>query len=260
MGRKKNLKELDESDLELIESKMRPNKVSMTEGEKKSLDFKVDVKCKNQKQKDFLKILKDGKNEICFGIGSAGSGKSYISLAYALQCIGDQTFKRIICMVPTCEAGAMSLGYLKGGLDDKVEPYIEADTYTMRKILSNSGNYSEKTIVERLIHYNTISYEFVNFARGKTFDDAIILVNEAENYSKEEMLLILTRVGENSKIIITGDLKQTDRKDIKRGMTDCGLSYAVDRLKELDEVSVVEFTEKDIVRNPLITKILTNWE
>jgi phosphate starvation-inducible PhoH-like protein len=260
MARKKNLKGLDEADLELIESKMQPNKTSLTEGEKKSLDFKVEIKCKNQKQKDFLKILNDEKNEICFGIGSAGSGKSYISLAYAMKCIGDQTFKRIICMVPTCEAGAMSLGYLKGTLENKVEPYIEADTYTMKKILSNSGNYNEKNTIDRLIHYNIVSYEFVNFARGKTFDDALILVNEAENYSKEEMLLILTRMGENSKIIITGDLKQTDRKDIKRGMTDCGLSYAVDHLKDLDEVSVIEFTEDDIVRNPLITKILTNWD
>ena len=100
----------------------------------------------------------------------------------------------------------------------------------------------------------------VNFARGKTFDNALILINEAENYSKEEMLLILTRIGENSRIIITGDLEQLDRKDIKKNNTICGLEYALEKLKDMDEVASIEFEPDDIVRNPIITKIIDKWK
>jgi len=86
------------------------------------------------------------------------------------------------------------------------------------------------------------------------------LINEAENYSKEEMLLILTRIGENSRIIITGDLEQLDRKDIKKNNTTCGLEYALEKLKNMDEVASIEFEQDDIVRNPIITKIIDNWK
>lgn len=99
----------------------------------------------------------------------------------------------------------------------------------------------------------------MNFARGKTFDDSLILINEAENYSKEEMLLLLTRLGENSKIIITGDLEQLDRKDIKSSKNKCGLEYACDTLGNMPEFGSIEFTVDDIVRNPLITKIIQKW-
>lgn len=94
----------------------------------------------------------------------------------------------------------------------------------------------------------------------KFYDNALILINEAENYSKEEMLLILTRIGENSRIIITGDLEQLDRKDIKKSNTACGLEYALEKLKDMDEVASVEFDTNDIVRNPIITKIIDNWK
>ena len=154
----------------------------------------------------------------------------------------------------------MNIGFLKGTLEEKIEPYLEADTYTMEKILSNSGNYSGKQLIEGLIRQNVIDYQLVNFARGKTFDDALILINEAENYSKEEMLLILTRIGENSRIIITGDLEQLDRKDIKKSNNMCGLEYAMKKLKDMEEVSIVEFGNEDIVRNPIITKIIENWK
>ena len=114
--------------------------------------------------------------------------------------------------------------------------------------------------IEGLIRNNVIMYELVNFARGKTFDNSLILINEAENYSKEEMLLLLTRIGENSKVIITGDLEQLDRKDIKKSKTKCGLEYSLEKLKDMDEVSFIEFNNEDIVRNPLITKIIGKWK
>jgi phosphate starvation-inducible PhoH-like protein len=100
----------------------------------------------------------------------------------------------------------------------------------------------------------------VNFLLGKTLDDSIILVNEAEQYTKSNMRLILTRLGENSKIIITGDSKQVNRRSIKNNTEECGLTYACDCLSSLDEVSITEFNEEDIVRNGLITKILQKFD
>lgn len=129
----------------------------------------------------------------------------------------------------------------------------------MCKILEKSGNYSCESTVAGLVRNGVIRYELVNFARGKTFDDSLILVNEAENYSKEEMLLILTRVGENSKIVITGDVVQCDRQDIKKSKQMCGLEYAKEKLGHLDEVAYIEFGPEDVVRNPLITKIINSW-
>lgn len=262
MAKKKNLKGIDESDLELINAKMTNNSCDMDIKQIKSLEYKISIKCKNKKQKDFLSMLKDEKNVICFGIGSAGTGKSYISLSYALQELSDpsNSYKKIICLVPTCEAGNLSIGFLKGTLAEKIEPYLEADTYTMEKILTNSDNYCSSQIIKQLIKFELVDYQLVNFSRGKTFDNSIILINEAENYSKEEMLLILTRIGENSKLIITGDLEQLDRKDIKKAKTPCGLEYAIEKLKDMEEVACIEFTNEDIVRNPIITKIIDNWK
>jgi phosphate starvation-inducible PhoH-like protein len=100
----------------------------------------------------------------------------------------------------------------------------------------------------------------VNFARGSTIDNAIILISEAENFSKEEMLLLLTRIGENSKIILTGDLEQLDRKDIIKSKNKCGLEFAVEKLSTLSSVGVIEFNNDDIVRNPLIGEIIDLWK
>ena len=265
MGRKRNLPNMDEYELGYIEAKMN-SRQSLIIDEQDNFQlkrhmYKIDLKCKNKKQKEFLQMLKDPKHEICFGIGSAGSGKSYLSLGFALSQLKDPStpYEKIIILVPTCEAGAMSLGFLKGTLLEKIGPYLEADSYTMEKILNNSGNANSKQILGNLLNNGYINYEVVNFARGKTFDNSLILLNEAENYSKEEMLLLLTRIGENSKLIITGDLKQLDRKDIKKSKVDCGLEYAVKQLGDMDETGVVEFHDEDIVRNPLITKILNNW-
>lgn len=264
MGRKKNMQGLDAHEIEYINEKMGYNVIDRCDDIihfSRSVDYKVEIKCKNKKQKDFLNLLRDDTKQICLGIGSAGSGKSFISLAYALEALKNPStpYRKIVCFVPTCEAGAMSVGFLKGTLEEKIEPYLEADTYTMMKILDKSGNYSSRQILDNLIKNKIINYELVNFARGKTLDDSIILLNESENYSKEEMLLLLTRIGENSKIIISGDLQQLDRKDIKRKEKECGLKHAMEKLKDLDEFGLIEFTPEDIVRNPLIGKIINKW-
>jgi phosphate starvation-inducible PhoH-like protein len=266
MGKKKNLKGLDEFDLEIINEKLgksvtdyiNPDDI-VSATSLKALSYKIDIKCKNEKQKEFLKNLKDKNHQICFASGAAGAGKSYISLAYALSALkdGGNSFDKIIIVIPTCPAGNMDIGLLKGTYEDKIRPYLEADTYTMEKIMKNSGNGMPIDNVRTLISHGYIDYQLVNFARGKTFDNCIVLINEAENYSREEMLLLLTRMGENSKFIISGDPIQKDRKDLKKNGD--GLTYAIERLKNLEETCVTIFTNDDIVRNPLITKVLENW-
>ena len=236
MGKKSNLKGVDKETLEYINCKMARNIEYCDVYRTGILNYKIDVKCKNQKQKEFYLDLKNDKKEICFGVGSAGTGKSMISIWYALEELkkGDK-YKRIVIFVPTCEASkTLSLGYLKGTLDEKTEVY------------------------NKLIDYDFIVFEFLNFCKGKTYDDSIILVNEAEDFSNSDMLLLLTRIGKNSKLIITGDEKQVSRSDIKN-KENSGLIHAITHLNHLEEVAITEFTDDDIVRNELITKILKNW-
>lgn len=268
MAKKKNLKGIDDIEMEYIDDKMKKDSTLnyLTSGgygtHLKSLSFKLDVKCKNEKQKDFLNMLKNKNHQICFGIGAPGTGKSYISLAYALKELKDGNFSNIIMVVPTAPAGGIDLhlGYLKGDFDDKTRPFKECDEETITKILKNSGNVDAVMIAKNLINGGFIRYEFINYVLGKTFDDALILVNEAEQYTKDNMKLLLTRIGENSKVIITGDCEQVNRRDIVNKKSQCGLEYAAERLKEMEEVGISEFTKEDIVRNPLITKILEVWE
>jgi phosphate starvation-inducible PhoH-like protein len=269
MGRKKRLEEsLDILEKEFIEQKMKGDSALnylTSEGlctKLKTLNYKLDVKCKTEAQKRFLNQLKDDKKQICFGIGSPGTGKSFISLSYALKAIKDGKFSNIVMVIPTAQAGGadLSIGYLKGDFEAKTEPFCEADKETIGKILKLSGNISYNEIANSLINGGIVRHEYVNFLLGKTIDDSIILCNESEQFTKSNMRLILTRLGENSKIIITGDSRQVNRKSIVNKNDECGLTYASEHLSELEEVSITEFTDDDIVRNKLITKILQKFD
>lgn len=262
MGKKRNIKGIDDADIEFIDEKMNYNRNddrnSFNDYEK-ALNYKISLKCKNQTQKTLHNLIKE--KEIIFAIGSPGSGKSFVSLADALSLLKDNnSYKKIIIMVPTCESSSyLSIGFLPGSYEDKIAPYLDADSYTIEKILSISGNINPKEIIKTLFKTGLIEFQLVNFARGKNFDNAIVLISEAENYSKDEMLLLLTRIGDNVKVIVSGDQNQLDRKDIKKSKEKCGLLYAVEKLKDMEEVGVVEFTDDDIVRNKIISKIIDNW-
>lgn len=263
MGRRKNLGDLEDFEKELIENKMRRPYADVDPSLSKiqQTRYKIEIKCKNQKQKEFLKLLKNEDKELCFGIGSAGSGKSYISLAYALSALKDpnNAYEKIIILIPTLQScsSPLSMGYLPGDLDEKTKMYTETDLKTFEKILKNSGNLNSKVIIDDLIKMGRIEFKFVNFIRGATYDNAIVLVNEAEGYNDEEMLLILTRIGENCKCVITGDEAQIIRKDLK-GKS--GMKHGLDKLQHLAEVGFTEFENQDIVRNPLIGKIIECWK
>lgn len=268
MGKKKNLKGLDEFDKNYIEEKMGNNVCDYIDSDSivsisglKALNFKLDIKCDSVKQKEFLNQLKDNKKQICFGVGSPGTGKSFISLYYALKEIKNGNFKTITMIIPTAQAGGadLSIGFLKGDFEQKVSPFCESDKETIAKILKLSGNFSYNEIACSLVNNGIVRHEYVNFLLGKTIDNSIILCNEAEQYTASNMRLILTRIGENSKIVITGDYEQVNRKSIVNGKEECGLTHALSVLKDLDEVSITEFDKNDIVRNKLITKILEKW-
>lgn len=263
MSRKKNLQDLDEFERGYIEGKMNAKiRVEANDDiyQLKRLNYKIDIKCKNKKQKEFLNLLKNEDKKICFGVGSAGSGKSYISLAYALQALRDEStpYRKIIILIPPLQScsSSLNIGLLPGNIDEKTMVFRSADGSTMEKILRNSGNFNEKTIVDNLYNSGKIEYQLVNFIRGCSYDDCIVLLNESEGYDKDEMLLLLTRIGENCKYIITGDEQQKSRRDMKNGS---GMKHAVDSISDMDEIGIVEFTNEDIVRNPIIGKILEKW-
>lgn len=235
-----------------------PNEEELYIPHTKKLPYKVKLKCKNKKQKEYANLIDDEKIEMVFAIGSAGTGKSYIALSKALEKLNNGIYEKIIYIVPTCEAGSkrLSIGHLPGDFQSKTNPYIEMVKENCEKILKTSGNYDGKKIVNDLFNNGDIVVKIMNFARGSTFDNSFIIIDEAENFNSQEMLLLLTRIGENSKMCVLGDLLQCDRDDIKN---DSGLKHAVEKLITIDGVETIEFTNQDIVRNDIIIKILHSW-
>lgn len=258
MAKKKRLVEsLDYEELAFISSKMVPEKEDANVNPSKLLNFKLKLKCKNQKQKELHNLIKE--KQIVFCQGSAGTGKSYIAAETALDLLKNGPYRRIIICCPNVESSSMPLGLLPGTVDEKLQPFLDAIEFTIEKILDDSGNFNSKDILVNLLKNDMVIEEAASFLRGKTFDDSIIIVDESENFNKQELLLILTRIGRNSKMVLLGDNMQIDRKDIKKSGEKCGLDYAFDVLKDMDDIGFLEFTEDEIVRNPIITEILKRW-
>jgi len=258
MAKKKRLVEsLDEDELAFVNSKMNPKKEESLLNNSKLLDFKLKLKCKNQKQKELHNLIKD--KQIVFCQGSAGTGKSYIAANTSLDLLKNGPYKRIIICCPNVESSSMQIGFLPGDLQEKIHPFFDAIEFTIEKIFEDSGNFNSKDILTDLLKNDIIVEEAASFLRGKTFDDSIIIIDESENFNKQEILLILTRIGRNSKMIFLGDNMQIDRKDIKKSGEKCGLDYAFEKLKDIEDIGFLEFTEEDIVRNPIITEILKKW-
>lgn len=239
----------------------KPPKLSEDEkaakyGKNELVDYRLKFSPKNKKQEDLFNLIME--KQIVFVTGEAGSGKSFTCLSAALQLLKqDNTYKEIMIVVPTVESGNMKIGFLPGPIEDKILPYVEADYYTIEKILNLSGN-NGKGALSKLIESGLITAQPISFMRGKTIDDKIVIISESENFSKQEMFLLLSRISDTSKYILNGDNKQIDRRDIHKEPN--GLEYSEKRLKgNLDEVGFCHFNKEDIVRSKIISKIMDLW-
>ena len=223
-----------------------------------ALDYKINFKAKNEKQKGFYKMIQE--KEIVFCQGAAGTGKSFVALSAALDLLkkDDNPYKQILLLPQTVQS-EMELGYLRGNVDDKISPFLDATWYNIKKVLTLSSNKkSSNDILDGLRKCDYIIYNHISFLRGATFDNVICIIDESQNYTKSAIKTILTRIGTNSKYIFMSDVEQCDNDKIKKN-ADIGIKYAMEKLKDVDGVGIVEFENDDIVRNPIIGKILNMW-
>jgi len=190
-------------------------------------------------------------SQITICSGPAGVGKSYIAMKAAVDLLSDpeSPYEKIIIVRPAVEAEE-KLGSLPGGLEDKLDPYIFPSYYLLNKIIGKEAR-------EKLKEIEVVEVFALAYMRGMNIDNSILIFEEAQNSSPNQMKLLLTRIGFNSKFLISGDLEQTDRyKDKKLS----GLYDAVHKFQNVNDVGVFEFERKDIVRNPLIGEILKKYE
>lgn len=197
-------------------------------------------------QKDYIDALR--KNELVFGIGPAGTGKTYLAVAMAVSMFVSGQVDRIILSRPAVEAGER-LGFLPGDMRDKIDPYLRPLYDALYDMLP------PEQVVNRL-GSGEIEVAPLAFMRGRTLSNAFVIVDEAQNTSSVQMKMLLTRIGENSRMAVTGDLSQID---LPSG-TDSGLRVAVDIVSGIDGVGLVNLTSRDVVRHPLVTKIVEAYD
>jgi len=188
------------------------------------------------------------RHDLVFGIGPAGTGKTYLAVAMALSAFLSKRVSRIILTRPAVEAGER-LGFLPGTLQEKVDPYL-------RPLYDALHDMIEVEKIEKMIERNTIEVAPLAFMRGRTLNDAFIIMDEGQNTSPEQMKMILTRQGFNSKMVVTGDLTQMDLPNNKRS----GLLEATEVLRGVEGISFIHFDERDVVRHSLVQRIVRAYE
>ena len=204
------------------------------------------IKAKTVGQKRYIDRI--SKNTIVFGIGPAGTGKTFLAVAMAVRALRQKQVSRIILTRPAIEAGE-KLGFLPGDLQSKIDPYLRP-LYDALYEMMGVENY------QRLLEKGVIEIAPLAYMRGRTLDDSFIILDEAQNATPEQMKMFLTRLGFNSKAIITGDLTQTD---LPLGQKS-GLATAVQILEGVEDIAIHEFSDKDVVRHKLVQKIILAYE
>ncbi|HET7288698.1 MAG TPA: PhoH family protein [Pyrinomonadaceae bacterium] len=207
---------------------------------------KKQVAPKSANQRKYLQAIQD--NDVVFGIGVAGTGKTYLAVAMAVQALMQKQVNRIVLARPAVEAGE-KLGFLPGDLQDKVDPYL-------RPLYDALFDLIDYERVTRLLEKRVIEVAPLAFMRGRTLADAFIILDEAQNTTSEQMKMFLTRIGFGSKAVITGDVTQVDLPTGKRS----GLIEAERILSHLDGIEFVYFTDKDVVRHRLVQMIIRAYE
>ena len=204
------------------------------------------VKAKTVGQQKYLDAI--SKNTIVLGIGPAGTGKTYLAVAQAVAAFREKKVNKIILTRPAVEAGE-KLGFLPGDLQTKVDPYLRP-LYDALQEMMGLETYS------KLIERGTIEVAPLAYMRGRTLSDAFIILDEAQNTTREQMKMFLTRLGDGSKMVVTGDKSQVDLPDGKKS----GLVHAAKLLDGVEGIAVINLTDKDVVRNPLVMRIVRAYE
>ena len=204
-----------------------------------SLDFRT------INQKSFYRTI--GRNDVTFCVGPAGCGKTYLATHYALKNLSQCKYDNMVITKPLVEVDGEKMGYLPGDIDEKTAPYMMSLYYNMEQIIG-------KERLQVLLNEKVIRVVPLAYMRGLTFDNKMILLDETQNATPEQIKMFLTRIGTNSKIVVTGDLAQTD----KHGTN--GLDDSIRRFFNIGRVGLSRFTKDDIVRHPIIAKLLERYE
>lgn len=204
------------------------------------------VKCKTLGQKQYVDAIK--KNTCTFSIGPAGTGKTYLAIAMAVVALKNKDVERIILTRPAVEAGE-KLGFLPGDLQQKVDPYLRPLYDALHEMMGMEG-------YQRLVERGAVEVAPLAYMRGRTLNDAFIILDEAQNTTSEQMKMFLTRMGMGSRMVITGDITQIDLPTGKKS----GLNEALDVLKGVDDIAIVTLTHRDVVRHELVQAIVKAYE
>ena len=204
------------------------------------------IKAKTVGQQKYVEAIK--KNTVTFGVGPAGTGKTFLAVAMAVTALKQKQISRIILTRPAVEAGE-KLGFLPGDLQQKINPYL-------RPLYDALGEMLGHESFTRFMEKNIIEIAPLAYMRGRTLDDSFIILDEGQNTTPEQMKMFLTRLGNNSKAIVTGDITQIDLPFIKKS----GMIEAIGILDDIEGIAIFRFTHKDVVRHPLVQKIVLAYE
>ncbi len=232
-------------ELAMDEAREPPGETS-SPGELKVRTARGLVRASGRSQLDYLHNVRT--HDLTFGIGPAGTGKTYLAVACAVEALQDERVRRIVLVRPAVEAGER-LGFLSGDLSQKVDPYLRP----MYDALYEMMGFER---VAKLIERNVIEVAPLAFMRGRSLNDSFVILDEAQNTTNEQMKMFLTRIGFGSKAVVTGDITQTDLPTAKPS----GLRTVIDILRDVSGIAFTMFSSRDVVRHPLVQRIVQAYE
>jgi phosphate starvation-inducible PhoH-like protein len=204
------------------------------------------IKARSENQQHLIDAYND--NDMVFAVGPAGTGKTYLSIALAVKALKEKTAKKIILSRPAVEAGE-KLGFLPGDMKDKIDPYLQPLYDALEDMLP-------QVKLQDMMEKHVIQIAPLAFMRGRTLSDAVVILDEAQNTTPQQIRMFLTRMGWNTKMIITGDMTQIDLPRSQKS----GLVEALEILRSVEGIGIVELNRKDIVRHKLVTRIVNAYE
>ena len=232
--------------IRMLEQEPDTNLNDVTRSVLDSVGSRHRIRAKNLSQRNYVEMI--GANDIVFATGPAGTGKTYLAMAMAVAALNRQDVSRVVLTRPAVEAGE-KLGFLPGDLAEKVNPYLRP----LYDALNDMMNFEK---VARLMERNVIEVAPLAFMRGRTLNDAFVILDEAQNTTPEQMKMFLTRLGFNSVAVVTGDVTQSDLGANSRS----GLAEALEILDGVEGIGFTQFTEQDVVRHPLVQLIVRAYD